>query len=178
MRGRGNASQSKARHLTEITQHPVPHIRLATAADLATVEEIVASAYGHYVARIGREPGPMLDDYAALIGEQRVHVLEVDRSVEGLVVLIPEGSTMLLDNVAVRPRVKGQGYGRVLLDFAERSAIAAGCTSIRLYTHELMTENQALYARIGFVETHRAEEIGLRRVFMSKTLLPSPRVSV
>ena len=160
-------------------QAPSPaHIRLATPADLPAVEALVVAAYGHYVARIGRKPGPMLDDYAASIAQKRVHVLEVDGSIEGLVVLIAEGSTMLLDNVAVAPRVKGRGYGRTLLEFAERSALAAGCTSMRLYTHELMTENQALYTRIGFVETHRAEEIGLRRVFMSKTLLPSSGVSV
>jgi hypothetical protein len=33
-----------------------------------------------------------------------------------------------------------------------------------------MTENLALYSRLGFVETHRAEEIGLNRVYMTKTL--------
>ena len=34
-----------------------------------------------------------------------------------------------------------------------------------------MTENIALYSRIGYVETHRAEENGLRRVYMSKRLV-------
>ena len=33
-----------------------------------------------------------------------------------------------------------------------------------------MTENIALYSRIGYVETHRAEEKGLRRVYMTKSL--------
>jgi hypothetical protein len=41
---------------------------------------------------------------------------------------------------------------------------------VRLYTNEAMTENIALYSRIGFMETHRAEERGLRRVYMIKTL--------
>jgi hypothetical protein len=31
-----------------------------------------------------------------------------------------------------------------------------------------MIENMALYARLGFVETHRAGEHGFRRVFMEK----------
>jgi hypothetical protein len=39
-----------------------PHIRRATLDDLAAVEEIVRGAYSHYIARIGRPPGPMLDD--------------------------------------------------------------------------------------------------------------------
>jgi hypothetical protein len=36
-----------------------------------------------------------------------------------------------------------------------------------------MTENIALYTRKGYVETHRAEENGLRRVYMQKDLTAS-----
>lgn len=112
----------------------------------------------------------MLDDYGARIREGRVHVLDQEGAVTGIVVLIPERDSMLLDNVAVLPGAQGLGYGRELLQFAERSALAAGYTSIRLYTHEAMTENIALYSRIGFVETHRLEEKGFCRVYMTKAL--------
>jgi hypothetical protein len=57
-----------------------------------------------------------------------------------------------------------------LLDFAERHALDVGYPSIRLYTNEAMSENIALYTRRGYVETHRVEENGLRRVHMSKSL--------
>ncbi len=77
---------------------------------------------------------------------------------------------MLLDNVAVAPACQGQGLGRAMLQFAERAAIASGYRSIRLYTNEAMIENIRLYSRIGYVEAHRAEEKGLRRVYMTKTL--------
>jgi hypothetical protein len=33
-----------------------------------------------------------------------------------------------------------------------------------------MTENIALYGRIGYAETHRATEKGLNRVYMAKPL--------
>ena len=145
-------------------------IRAATAVDLGSVETLVASAYGGYVARIGRKPGPMLDDYASFIAQGRVSVLEDGRRIVGLVVLIPESEAMLLDNVAVDPTAQGLGYGRMLLEFAERTAVDAGYQTLRLYTHEMMVENIALYTRIGFAETHRAEEKGLRRVFMAKRL--------
>ena len=42
-------------------------IRSATPADLREVEAVVHAAYSSYVARIGKEPGPMQDDYASLI---------------------------------------------------------------------------------------------------------------
>lgn len=145
-------------------------IRPARAQDAAVVAAIVHSAYVVYLPRIGQKPGPMLDDYDELVAEGRVYVLEDGTQIEGLVVLIPEDETMLLDNVAVRPEAQGKGYGNRLIAFAEKQARAAGYDSIRLFTHELMTENQARYKYLGFVETHRGMERGLKRVYMTKAL--------
>jgi GNAT superfamily N-acetyltransferase len=147
-----------------------PSLRPATRDDLAAIQEIVRAAYTHYIARIGRKPGPMLDNYAALIGEGRVHVAERDGVVQGLLVLIPQDDAMLLDNVAVAPEAWGSGLGRLMLEFAERAAVEAGYRAIKLYTNEAMTENIALYARIGYSETYRVEEKGLPRVYMRKSL--------
>jgi ribosomal protein S18 acetylase RimI-like enzyme len=112
----------------------------------------------------------MLDDYEALIRAGRVYVVEMESVIKGFLVLVPEQDAMLLDNVAVAPTARGTGIGRSLLEYAERSARTAGYRCIRLYTHETMTENIALYSRIGYTETHRAEENGLKRVFMVKQL--------
>ena len=122
--------------------------RPATHDDLRAVQEIVGAAYSRYEARIGRKPGPMLDDYRALIDQGRVHVVECSGMVQGIVVLIPQHDAMLLDNVAVAPAAQGSGLGRAMLEFAEHAARAAGYRSIRLYTNEAMTENIALYSRI------------------------------
>ena len=147
-----------------------PDLRPATPDELHAVQEIVRHAYSPYVSRIGREPGPMLDDYAALIAASRVHVVERDGTVQGLIVLIPEHDAMLLDNVAVAPAAQGTGLGRTMLQHAERAATEAGYDRINLYTNEAMTENIALYGRMGYCETHRAEEKGLKRVYMVKLL--------
>jgi GNAT superfamily N-acetyltransferase len=145
-------------------------IRLAEPADSAVVTALVRAAYAHYVPRMGREPGPMTDDYAALIEDGRVHVAGADGSVQGVLVLLPEADAMLLDNIAVDPARKGAGLGRALLAFAEQQTREAGYRAIRLYTHVTMTENIALYTRIGYVETHRGEEKGFHRVYMTKVL--------
>ena len=145
-------------------------IRLAGPPDQAAIEAIVQAAYAVYVPRIGRKPAPMEDDYAALIAARHVHVLEDGGEILGLVVLVPEEGQMLLDNVAVLPDAHGRGYGHRLLAFAEQQARAAGYAAIRLFTNAAMTENQARYRRLGYVETHRAGEDGFRRVFMSKRL--------
>lgn len=143
-------------------------IRPATMADLDTIEHIVAEAYSPYIERMGREPAPMLEDYAGHIEAGRVHVLELNGRVAGMVVLMPQGEAMLLDNIAVHPDAQSHGLGRMLLDFAEREAAAQGFSAIRLYTNEEMTENIAMYPHLGYVESHRVFEKGYRRVYFEK----------
>lgn len=145
-------------------------IRMADGSDLAAIEAIVAQAYAGYVPRIGRKPGPMLDDYAAQIAAGRVRVLEDAGEVRGLLVLIPQEDAMLIDNVAVDPAAQGMGFGRRLMEFAEGAARVAGLPRMRLYTNEAMVENIALYARLGYRETRRRIEMDLRRVYMEKEL--------
>jgi len=41
---------------------------------------------------------------------------------------------------------QGHGLGRVLMSFAEEEAARRGLTRTALVTHEVMTENQAIYA--------------------------------
>lgn len=148
-------------------------IRLAQREDLAAVETLVTVAYTQYIPLIGQKPGPMSDDYSALIEKRRVYVLSSENKLAGMLVLLPEDETMLLDNVAVHPDMQGRGYGRALIAFAERLSIERGFKAIRLYTNEAMIENVRLYERLGFVETHRAEEKGFRRVYMTKPLVRS-----
>lgn len=144
-------------------------IRRARLADCAAVEAIVAAAYGIYIGRIGKQPGPMLDDYGRLIAAGAVSVLEEPAgAIAGLIVLLPKSDHLLLDNIAVDPQRQGQGLGRRLIAFAESEARRLGQTELRLYTHVTMTENIALYRHLGFVETGRRHEDGYDRVFMRK----------
>ena len=145
-------------------------LRPATPADADAVAALVDAAYGHYVERIGRLPGPMTEDYAQVIRDRQVTVVEAGGEVVGLVVTGPGDEGFLLDNVAVHPSHQGSGLGRTLLELAEAEARQAGFDSIYLYTHERMTENQAMYARIGYFEYERRSEHGLSRVFMRKRL--------
>src|SRR3546814_3167486 len=94
-----------------------------------------------------------------------VSVIEYHGTVQGFLVLIPEIDALLLDNVAVSTNVRGSEIGRVLLEFAERSAIEAGYRQIRLYINEAMTENFELYRRIGYTrsEEHTSELQSLMR---------------
>ncbi|WP_018000439.1 GNAT family N-acetyltransferase [Paracoccus sp. N5] len=146
-----------------------PEIRPAGPGDVAPAARIVAAAYAGYVAMNGLVPGPMRDDYAARQREGVLWVLD-DGAVRGVLVLIAGADHLLLDNVAVDPAAQGMGYGRLLMDFAESHARRAGLPVVRLYTQEIMARNIAIYAARGYAETHRATELGLRRVYMEKRL--------
>ncbi len=145
-------------------------IRLARAADESAVRAVVQAAYLPYVASIGVRPGPLDDDYAGLVRQQQVWLLEENQRACAVLVLCPEPEAMLLSNVAVDPACQGRGFGRQLIDFAEARAREAGCSRIRLYTNAAMAGNVLLYQRLGYRETHRGVEHGFNRVFMEKAL--------
>jgi len=145
-------------------------IRLALPHEAADVRDVVHAAYAHYIDRIGKPPGPMQDDYARRIADGQAWVLEDAGDIVGVLVLEATEAGLLLDNIAVLPQCQGKGYGRALMQFAEAEASQRGYDDIYLYTHALMTENIALYRRVGYIETHRISEKGFDRIYMTKTL--------
>jgi ribosomal protein S18 acetylase RimI-like enzyme len=143
-------------------------MRLATPADLPVIRDIVTAAYTRYLDRMDRPPAPMLADYAAEVESGRLWV--AGDPVTGLIELIENADSLHIANVAVHPAAQGTGLGRRLMEFAEEQARQRGLARLDLYTHEVMTENQAIYARLGYRETARRTEDGYHRVYMDKTL--------
>jgi len=145
-------------------------IRPARPEDVEAVRQIVQAAYGHYVARLGKPPGPMLDDYGRRVADGQAWVLEDGGEPAGVLILDDADGILLLDNLAVSPAAQSRGHGRALIAFAEQEARRRGYAVLRLYTNALMTENLALYERLGFRETGRVTEKGYKRVYMTKAL--------
>ena len=149
---------------------PSTNIRPATEADLAGIETLVSSAYGKYIERIGRKPRPMLADYCDAHANHQLWVLEQDHELVAVLELIPHSTHLLIENVAVSPQYQGLGLGRQLMLFAESEAKHKGYCEIRLYTNERFTENLAIYAKLGYRETHREPFHGTDLVHMSKAI--------
>ena len=151
-------------------------IRRATKDDVARIVEIARAAYIKYVPRMGREPPPMLADFAAEVAAGRVVVIEIARAVEGYLISWPKMEAYFIDNIAVDPAHQGLGLGRQLMEYAVRETKRHNLSAIQLYTNATMTENLAMYARMGFVETHRVMETqfhietGFPRVYMCRML--------
>jgi N-acetylglutamate synthase-like GNAT family acetyltransferase len=125
--------------------------RSATPSDVPAIAALVEAAFAPYIARIGRPPAPMHADHAAAVTRGEVLVLEDDEggAIVGVVELVAAPDHLLVDIVAVAPERPGEGHGRALLAAAEERAAQLGVPELRLYTNEAMTENLALYPRLG-----------------------------
>ena len=169
--GKGAASEAGADDMPGPGQRGSYSFRRARQADAPAVTALVHAAYRHYVERIAITPGPMTDDYQQVIRDHQVTVAEQDAAIAGVIVLRVTEEGFLIDNVAVLPAHRGRGLGRALLELAEAEARRAGFDSVYLYTHEKMTENLALYSKIGYVEYDRRREQGFSRAYMRKHLV-------
>jgi GNAT superfamily N-acetyltransferase len=145
-------------------------LRRALPADAAAVRELVRAAYTRWARLIGREPKPMIADYAAAIENHLVDLLHVGGELVGVIEMIPQPDHLLIENVAVRPASQGRGHGRRLLAHAERTALALGHRETRLYTNKLFVENVQLYARLGYEIAFERPLEGRVLVHMRKAL--------
>jgi ribosomal protein S18 acetylase RimI-like enzyme len=145
-------------------------LRAAVPADEQTARECVVAAYSKYVRLMGKEPAPMLCDYAQLIEDGLVTVAEDDNGLVGVIVGWAEADHYYVDNIAVLPGTQGRGIGSVLLHAAEDAARRDGFDEVRLYTNEAMVDNLEYYPRRGYEETSRSDESGYKRVYYVKRL--------
>ncbi|MFS2048247.1 GNAT family N-acetyltransferase [Variovorax sp. Varisp41] len=148
-------------------------LRRAEAADAEAIRDCAIAAFSVYLPRLPIVPLPMSKDYASAIELQQVWVAadaaEIAEIAAAIVLDITDEG-FLVDVIAVRPRHQGSGAGRALLELAEREALRQGFDSIYLFTNEKMSENRALYARIGYVEYRRLVLENRTRVFLRKAL--------
>ena len=88
-----------------------PSIRKAIADDAARIGAIARAAYGKYVPRIGREPAPMVADFAAEVAAGCVVVIGTAGAVDGYIIAWPEADAYLIDNIAIDPARQGEVSG-------------------------------------------------------------------
>ena len=145
-----------------------PQLRRASTDDAAIITSLVRESYHHYISRMGKEPGPMLEDYVRAIEVDGVWVAECGPEIVGVLVMKISQGRCLMDNVAVHPDWQGRGISRLLIDHAEQYTGEQGFEELQLYTHECMTESYSLYLALGFSEIDRREELGYQRIYMAK----------
>ena len=140
----------------------------ASHADAAAIRGLTRSAYAKWVPLIGREPKPMIADYAEAVRKHRFDLLYADDVLAALIETIKGPDHLLIENVAVSPSWQGKGYGRLLMAHAEALAASFNFREVRLYTNKLFVENVQLYLRLGYRVDREEEVLGGTAVHMSK----------
>jgi GNAT superfamily N-acetyltransferase len=142
-------------------------IRRAVEADAAAIRELTRSAYAKWVPVLGREPTPMVADYDRAVREHMIDLLFLGARLVALIETVSKGDHL------VAPPFQGRGYGRLLLDHAERLAASLRLPELRLYTHERLVTNIELYGRLGYAIYREEPFMGGFRVHMSKRITPA-----
>ena len=145
-----------------------PGLRRATADDLPATRAVIHATYAKYLPRMDKPPAPMLRDYGPSVEAGTTRV--TGSPVTAVLTLCPRDDHLYVENIAVDPSAQGRGLGRALMEFAEQEAARRRLNRMALVTHEAMTENQAIYARLGYVEIERRAEDGYRRIYLEKPL--------
>jgi ribosomal protein S18 acetylase RimI-like enzyme len=145
-------------------------LRTATTTDADAIRDLVRAAYARWVPLIGREPRPMLVDYAQAIRQHRIDLLVDGAEIVGLIETALRDDHLWIENVAVSPAEQGRGHGRRLLAHAEQLAVAAGRGELRLLTNAAFESNVALYRRVGYDVTHCEPFMGGTTLYLSKIL--------
>jgi ribosomal protein S18 acetylase RimI-like enzyme len=133
-------------------------LRRATADDLPAIRAVIHAAYARYLTRMDKPPAPMFRDYGPSVEAGTTWV--TGSPITAVLTFYPRDDHLYVENIAVDPSAQGRGLGRALMEFAEQEAARRRLNRMALVTHEAMTENQAIYARLGYVEIERQAEGG------------------
>ena len=148
----------------------VEGLRCAMLEDAEDIRAVVNAAFEGYIPLIGRKPLPMTADHTNLIQNHDAWVLEENNEIIGVLELVLKDDSLYIDTVAVKPSHQSRGIGKQLLNFAETRARALGRNAMTLFTNERYTALLEMYARFGYVETHRVHVQGTDAVHLRKTL--------
>lgn len=153
---------------------PPHYIAFKTAGpdDAAAIRSLVRQAYAKWVPTIGREPRPMLVDYAEAIHDFRFDLLTVDGQLAGVLQTCPCADHLWIENVAVHPAHQHRGHGQSLLVLAEQLARHAGLDALRLLTNAAFASNVALYEKLGYVVEQSEAFMGGTTLYMTRRLAP------
>jgi len=143
---------------TDTAQENLPRVEPATIEDLPALTELVMTLF--------ESSGDFAPDRATqerglqLILEQpsrgRIFVVRNEEKIFGMVNLLFTISTarggfvILLEDVVIHPDHRGQGYGKMLLDYVSAFAKKKNFKRITLLTDRISAESQEFFKKNGF----------------------------
>jgi len=139
-------------------------IRKAVIEDGKIINQIMTKAYSVYDKSLNLPP--LFADYEKEVKEYPSWVLEVENKIIASLFMYFDQDAYI-NNIAVDPDYKGQGYGRILMDYAEKVALERDYHYLLLATHIKLSNNIIYYNKLGYEEIERDEN----KVYFRKKLI-------
>jgi ribosomal protein S18 acetylase RimI-like enzyme len=139
-------------------------LRAATAADAAAIAATIAASFEQYRGKLEPESGAFretADSIAAELARECGAILaERNGRILGCVMVQLMDDDLYFGRLAVVPEARGQGIARRLIEAVEDEARRRELAGVRLGVRIVLTENQALFTSLGYVEISREAHEG------------------
>jgi len=143
-------------------------VKKAVTDDAREIKEIMNAAYSIYDKILdGIILPPMTIDYEDEIRNYPTWVLIYNGHKIGALTMYFDENDVHLSNIAVDPIYMGQGFGKILINFAENIAREKGYHHLSLVTHTKLLKNIEFYNKLGYKEIDRVED----KVYFEKVLV-------
>jgi ribosomal protein S18 acetylase RimI-like enzyme len=139
-------------------------LRTAVAGDAASLAATIAAAFEQYRGRLTPASGAFRETAEGISrelgGGAGAIIAEQDGEALGCVMIKPVEDDLYFGRLAVVPSARGRGIARRLVEAVEAEAVRRGLAGVRLGVRIALTENQRLFAALGYVETSREAHPG------------------
>ncbi len=140
-----------------------PLVRATDPFDWPGVLALIQRAFAGMEGRIDPPSSVHRLTAEGIAAQARTGEIWVVPPLQACMFLTPKDGRLYLGKLAVEPALQGRGLARQLVALAEERARALGFAILELETRVELTENHAIFARLGFVETGRKAHPGFDR---------------
>ena len=142
-------------------------LRTATIGDAESIAATIAASFAQYRGKLVPESGAFRETAEAIAAElaRGASAIVAERNGEmlGCVLVEEMEGDLYFGRLSVLPSARGQGLARRLIDAVEAEALRRGLAGVRLGVRIVLTENQRLFASLGYRETSREAHPGFDR---------------
>ena len=131
----------------------------AGPADAAEIAALIQEAFESHRGRLHPSPGALketAESIARRLAQERALVAEAERRIGACIFMtLRSAEELYVGRLAVLPSWRGRGVARRLVEAAERVAVREGRRALSLSVRAALTENIAVFERLGFRQVGR-----------------------
>jgi ribosomal protein S18 acetylase RimI-like enzyme len=139
-------------------------LRAAAEADASVLAATIATSFAQYRGKLVPESGAFQETADSIAAELKkgagAFIAERNGETLGCVMTKPMEGDLYFGRLSVLPAARGSGVAKRLIEAVEADARARGMPGVRLGVRVVLTDNQRLFASMGYRETDREAHPG------------------